>query len=52
PPGCYFHPRCPYAVDLCRSEPPPLVERRPAHYVACHRAAELDLSGIGEEADA
>jgi peptide/nickel transport system ATP-binding protein len=52
PPGCYFHPRCPYAVDLCRSEPPPLVERRPNHYVGCHRAAELDLSGIGEEADA
>ncbi|HEM47248.1 MAG TPA: ABC transporter ATP-binding protein [Alphaproteobacteria bacterium] len=48
PPGCYFHPRCPYAIDVCRVEPPPLVELRRNHYVACHRAAELDLAGVGE----
>ncbi|MGD8398612.1 MAG: ATP-binding cassette domain-containing protein [Anaerolineae bacterium] len=47
PPGCYFHPRCPHAIDVCRTEPPPLVELASNHYVACHRAAELNLAGIG-----
>ncbi len=35
PPGCRFHPRCPYAGDICRKEEPPLYsvgERT----VACH----------------
>ncbi|HSJ58732.1 MAG TPA: oligopeptide/dipeptide ABC transporter ATP-binding protein [Anaerolineae bacterium] len=48
PSGCYFHPRCPYAIDVCRTDAPPLVELRPNHFVACHRAAELELAGIGE----
>lgn len=42
PSGCPFHPRCPIAVDRCRSERPslqPLVDT-PAVSVACHRAAE------------
>src|SRR5437763_562345 len=29
PSGCYFHPRCPYATDRCRVEPPPLREVAP-----------------------
>jgi len=43
PPGCAFHPRCPYATDLCRSERPPLrpVSRR---HAACHHA-EAVLAG-------
>ena len=48
PPGCYFHPRCPYAVDACRAETPVLRELAPDHFVACHRAEELELAGIGE----
>ncbi|MEM0006337.1 MAG: ABC transporter ATP-binding protein, partial [Ignisphaera sp.] len=24
PPGCRFHPRCPYAMDVCRREEPPI----------------------------
>jgi peptide/nickel transport system ATP-binding protein len=52
PSGCYFHPRCPYAVDVCRVEPPPLAELRPNHFVACHRAEELDLAGIGKASGA
>ena len=47
PSGCYFHPRCRYAVDICSREAPELVELRPDHYVSCHRAHELDLQGIG-----
>jgi peptide/nickel transport system ATP-binding protein len=47
PSGCYFHPRCRYAVDICSQEAPQLVELRPDHFVSCHRAHELDLEGIG-----
>ena len=36
PPGCRFHPRCPYASERCRREEPKLVEARKEHYVACH----------------
>jgi peptide/nickel transport system ATP-binding protein len=44
PPGCYFHPRCPYAVDRCRIDPPAL-RRVGDHDVRCHRAEELNLAG-------
>ena len=47
PSGCYFHPRCRYAVDICSQEAPQLIELRPDHFVSCHRAQELDLQGIG-----
>jgi peptide/nickel transport system ATP-binding protein len=47
PSGCYFHPRCQYAVDICSQEPPKLEEIAPNHYVSCHRARELELVGIG-----
>ena len=36
PPGCRFHPRCPKAMDTCRSVAPELRELRPSHWVACH----------------
>ena len=36
--GCRFAPRCPLATDICRSDEPPLVEYRPAHFAACHHA--------------
>ena len=40
PPGCRFHPRCPYAMDKCRKEPPTLIEASPGHYVSCHLYTE------------
>ncbi len=46
PPGCYFHPRCDYATDVCRTATPPLEEIEPKHYVACHHARTLSLRGI------
>jgi oligopeptide/dipeptide ABC transporter ATP-binding protein len=46
PSGCAFHPRCPYAVDRCRTELPVLKEIAPAHWSACHRSAELSLRGV------
>jgi peptide/nickel transport system ATP-binding protein len=35
PPGCRFHPRCPYAMDICGKQEPPLVEISQEHSVAC-----------------
>jgi peptide/nickel transport system ATP-binding protein/oligopeptide transport system ATP-binding protein len=36
PPGCHFHTRCPYVVERCRTQVPPLVEVDPGHWAACH----------------
>jgi peptide/nickel transport system ATP-binding protein len=35
PPGCRFHPRCPYRFEPCDSEEPPLVEITPGRFSAC-----------------
>jgi peptide/nickel transport system ATP-binding protein len=36
PPGCPFHPRCPFVMERCRVEVPPLELKRPNRLVACH----------------
>ncbi|MFC9234380.1 ABC transporter ATP-binding protein [Streptomyces decoyicus] len=36
PPGCPFHPRCPLAQDICRTDLPPLYEAGPGRASACH----------------
>jgi oligopeptide transport system ATP-binding protein len=41
PPGCRFHPRCPYAIDRCKTEVPQWRELRTDHFVACHLAGTL-----------
>jgi peptide/nickel transport system ATP-binding protein len=46
PSGCYFHPRCRYAVEQCMHETPPLVEAVPGHHVACHLHDRLTLRGV------
>jgi peptide/nickel transport system ATP-binding protein len=38
PPGCAFHPRCPVAIERCRTETPVLREIRPYGWAACHLA--------------
>jgi oligopeptide/dipeptide ABC transporter ATP-binding protein len=52
PPGCSFHPRCPYVMDICVTEVPPLhpVGGEPQHRSACHLPA--DEVGIGAAVDA
>ncbi len=35
PAGCHFHPRCPFAMDICKKERPPLKEITPGHLSAC-----------------
>ena len=50
PSGCYFHPRCAYATEQCKSETPLLQEVSSGHYVSCHRAEELMLDGVLAEA--
>ncbi|OGW15839.1 MAG: hypothetical protein A3G93_03385 [Nitrospinae bacterium RIFCSPLOWO2_12_FULL_45_22] len=39
PPGCYFHPRCPYAFEPCNRQEPRLKSLDQGHYVACHLRA-------------
>lgn len=46
PSGCYFHPRCRYCVDRCKTEEPTLHQIAPDHFVSCHRAEELKLVGV------
>jgi peptide/nickel transport system ATP-binding protein len=46
PSGCYFHPRCRYAQDICKTKAPEFRQIKPDHYVSCHRAEELKLEGI------
>ncbi|GFH77082.1 MULTISPECIES: ABC transporter ATP-binding protein [Streptomyces diastaticus group] len=36
PPGCAFHPRCPQAREVCRTDVPPLYEVDPRRRSACH----------------
>jgi peptide/nickel transport system ATP-binding protein len=45
PAGCYFHPRCPYARDICKTAAPPMKQVADDHYAACHFAGELNLRG-------
>ncbi len=35
PPGCRFHPRCPYVMPVCSKADPPLREVKSSHYTAC-----------------
>ena len=45
PTGCRFHPRCPFAIERCRSEAPPLRPMGPGRAVACHRV-DMDTQGV------
>jgi oligopeptide transport system ATP-binding protein len=40
PPGCAFHPRCPYAKERCKTDVPELRDLGEGHLVACHFAGD------------
>ncbi|RFS87360.1 ABC transporter ATP-binding protein [Actinomadura spongiicola] len=44
PPGCRFHPRCPYSVEECETRPPPLTEVLPGRAAACWRHEDVAAS--------
>ncbi|MDY4835814.1 MAG: dipeptide ABC transporter ATP-binding protein [Frisingicoccus sp.] len=42
PSGCPFHTRCAYATDICSQSMPPFEEIEAGHFIACHRAKEIN----------
>lgn len=46
PSGCFFHTRCRYCADKCKTDEVEFIEKEPGHFVACHLADELHLQGI------
>ncbi|MCK4509136.1 MAG: dipeptide ABC transporter ATP-binding protein [Desulfuromonadales bacterium] len=47
PNGCHFHPRCPYAQEICRQEYPKLIEQVEGHQAACHFSGEVKTRRLG-----
>jgi hypothetical protein len=53
PTGCSFHPRCPYATEICARQAPPLFEISNGHLAACfHRDQVSRRQDLWEEAAA
>ena len=46
PPGCYFHPRCRYAKEICSTEEPVYRDLGEGHYVSCHFSDSFNLRPI------
>jgi oligopeptide transport system ATP-binding protein len=38
--GCAYRDRCPYALPICKTSDPPLIEVSAGHWAACHRSHE------------
>ncbi len=51
PTGCRFHTRCPFVVERCHIEEPPLLADAAGHATACHRTGELPPSDTIPPAD-
>lgn len=47
PPGCRFHPRCPFAREICSARTPALEALPDGRHVACHRWRELGAGRAG-----
>jgi peptide/nickel transport system ATP-binding protein len=41
-PGCLFHDRCPFSIDICRHKGPERIEVQPNHFVQCHRTEHVE----------
>jgi len=48
PPGCRFHPRCPFAQEICKREEPLNIEVEKNHFSACHFAREIFTGKLKE----
>ncbi len=48
PSGCRFHPRCPFAIERCRTQEPELRVVEPGVKAACHRVGELPWQAEAE----
>jgi peptide/nickel transport system ATP-binding protein len=46
PPGCYFHPRCRYAKEICSQEAPEYRDLGDLHFTSCHFADTLELQPV------
>ena len=46
PTGCVFHPRCPHATEVCRTEEPPLTTYPGGHLAACHHPQSVTAEEI------
>ena len=40
PTGCKFHPRCPYATEMCAQQEPPVTRLGEQHWARCFKAAQ------------
>ena len=48
PPGCRFHPRCPYAREICKTKEPEFLKVSKDHSAACHLVDEISLTRLNE----
>jgi hypothetical protein len=46
PSGCVFHPRCPRATDICKTEEPLLARYPNGHLAACHHPLNVTADEI------
>jgi peptide/nickel transport system ATP-binding protein len=46
PSGCYFHPRCRYMQEICKTDTPKLRDLGGNHFISCHFAEQLSLTAI------
>lgn len=49
PKGCYFHPRCKYATDICKEKMPPLVEVEDSRLIRCYHPLNMNGEGKTDE---
>jgi peptide/nickel transport system ATP-binding protein len=47
PPGCSFHSRCPFVMDICKRVDPAMVEAGPGHAVRCHLFPQPEPTSAG-----
>jgi peptide/nickel transport system ATP-binding protein len=51
PSGCRFHPRCPYAMEICKIEAPALEQVGPDHRVACFLVSDQSIGVSGRQGE-